>query len=781
MNRSIRDLVRTPAAAAVKTNPRRLVWVLMATLAAAIIVMAIFQALALWRHSSGAAGAEVSARRIAATTQTLLEGQQQAVTEAAAQPSMVALARGGTADPGRLQAALPDAQRTLLLDPRIELLQAEPYPGADFAALAVALRAKEEGATAGPMVNGLGGDPRVTWAAPVTDEGALLGLLVVSYPFSAISAELDRHDGAGYVDLRRIDDRGGADVLASRGSPGTSSVDLLPSQDTGYGLQVGYGMAEPFGLVVPGMLPALLLLAFGLLLAVAGYWIGFQPRWGRPVPATDEGATEEAPMLKDLVDEELKEAMSFAQAKESPVTAASADAVDKSIFRAYDIRGVVGRDLTAEVATLLGRAIGSEAVHRGIEQIAVARDGRHSGPELSSALIDGLRGCGLDVIDLGAVPTGVLYFATHHLGTGSGVMVTGSHNPPQYNGFKIVLGGETLSGEAIKDLYRRLVEDDLVSGSGGVQEMDIIEEYVERIASDIQTEEPLKVVVDCGNGIPGMIAPQVLEEIGCEVVPLYCDVDGDFPNHHPDPSIPANLADLIVSVKKLDADLGVAFDGDGDRLGVVTREGRIIYPDRLLMLFAEDVLLRNPGATVIYDVKCTGHLAKVILQHGGSPLMWKTGHSLIKAKMKETGAALAGEMSGHFFFKERWYGFDDGIYAAARLLEILASAPDGVDATLNGLPDSVSTPELKVEMAEGEHYEFMEAFQSQAEFSDARVTTIDGVRADYDDGWGLVRCSNTTPCLVLRFDATSESALKRIQETFREKLLAVRDDLELPF
>ncbi|MCB1554319.1 MAG: phosphomannomutase/phosphoglucomutase [Xanthomonadales bacterium] len=457
-------------------------------------------------------------------------------------------------------------------------------------------------------------------------------------------------------------------------------------------------------------------------------------------------------------------------------------ALDRSIFRAYDIRGVVGRTLDATVARLIGQAIGSVIRDQGLREVVVGRDGRTSGPELVAALIEGLRSTGCDVIDIGLAPTPVVYFASHHLQAGSCIAVTGSHNPPDYNGFKVVVGGDTLSGDAITDLYERIAEDRLVGGeTGGLQTMDVSRDYIDRIASDVQLERRLRVVVDCGNGVAGGVAPQVLEAIGCEAEELYCDVDGSFPNHHPDPSEPENLSDLITSVKRTGADLGLAFDGDGDRLGVVTAQGRIIYPDRVLMLFAQDVLSRNPGAAIIYDVKCTGHLAGQILRHGGSPVMWKTGHSLIKAKMKETEAELAGEMSGHFFFHERWYGFDDGIYAAARLLEILAMDDRDAESIFAELPDSVSTPEIKVPMEEGEHYAFIEAFREKARFEGAKIFTIDGVRADWPDGWGLVRCSNTTPCLVLRFDAESDAALQRIQASFREQILAVRSDLDLPF
>ncbi|MCB1595867.1 MAG: phosphomannomutase/phosphoglucomutase [Xanthomonadales bacterium] len=455
--------------------------------------------------------------------------------------------------------------------------------------------------------------------------------------------------------------------------------------------------------------------------------------------------------------------------------------IDKSIFRAYDIRGIVDEVLTTDAVRLIGQAIGTENLNRGKNSIVVARDGRLSGKKLLEALVEGLLKSGCNVINIGAVPTGVLYFATHHLEVGSGVMLTGSHNPPNYNGLKIMLNGETLSGELIMDLYYSIINNDLATGDASEQKMDIADDYVDYISSDIQLDDELKVVVDCGNGIGGEVGPQVLEEIGCEVIPLHCEIDGSFPNHHPDPSVPENLQDLITAVKSTDADIGIAFDGDADRLGVVTKSGEIIYPDRLLMLFAKDVLIRQPGASIIFDVKCTGHLPKEIVKNGGLPIIWKTGHSFIKAKIKETNAALAGEMSGHFFFNERWYGFDDGIYAAARLLEILDQEGRPAQDVFDELPNSVSTPELKCHTQEGENYAFMEKFQKSASFPDAHLTTIDGIRADFADGWGLVRCSNTTPCLVLRFDADNEEALNRIKEEFREQILKVDNSLKLPF
>lgn len=455
--------------------------------------------------------------------------------------------------------------------------------------------------------------------------------------------------------------------------------------------------------------------------------------------------------------------------------------IDSSIFRAYDIRGVVGTTITQDTAYLIGRALGSQAMAFGLDKFCVGRDGRLSGPVLAAAVIRGLIDCGCEVIDVGAVPTPALYFATHEYRTGSGVMVTGSHNPPDYNGFKIMIGGETLSGHAIQGVRERIVARDFVNGRGSLHTVDVLPAYVDRIARDVKLSRKLKVVLDAGNGIAGIVAPALFERLGADVVPLFCDVDGTFPNHHPDPGDPHNLEDLIRVVADTDADLGLAFDGDGDRLGVVTRRGEVIYPDRVLMLFARDVLSRVPGGTVIYDVKCTGHLATEIEKAGGHPLMWQTGHSLIKSKMKLEDAPLAGEMSGHFFFKERWYGFDDGLYAGARLLEIIAAHDGPADDLFATLPKGVSTPELKISMVEGEHYAFIDRFKASAAFDDARVSTIDGVRADWPDGWGLVRCSNTTPSLVLRFDADNETALARIQSAFRERLLAVDPTLKLPF
>jgi phosphomannomutase/phosphoglucomutase len=453
------------------------------------------------------------------------------------------------------------------------------------------------------------------------------------------------------------------------------------------------------------------------------------------------------------------------------------------IFKAYDIRGIVGKTLTAEVCRAVGQALGTLAGERGEKAIAVGRDGRLSGPELAGALMDGIRAAGIDAIDVGCVPTPVTYFAGFHAGTQSVVSVTGSHNPPDYNGLKMVIAGQTLYGEQIQALKTRIEQGELQEAAtpGRLQNISLVAAYIERIVSDVKLARPIKIVMDCGNGVAGAVAPELFKQLGCEIVPLFCDVDGTFPNHHPDPSKPENLADVIRALKETDAEIGIAFDGDGDRLGVVTKDGEVIFPDRQLMLFAADVLSRVPGGQVIYDVKCTRLLDRWIEQHGGVPLMWKTGHALIKAKLKETQAPLAGEMSGHVFFKERWYGFDDGLYAGARLLEILTRSRDP-SAVLKALPNATSTPELNIKMAEGEPFKLLDDMKAKASFDGAsRVVDIDGLRVEYADGFGLARPSNTTPVVVLRFEADNEAALQRIQQSFREQILALRPGLALPF
>jgi len=456
-----------------------------------------------------------------------------------------------------------------------------------------------------------------------------------------------------------------------------------------------------------------------------------------------------------------------------------------SIFKAYDIRGIVGDTLGEDVVRSIGLALGAQAREAGARETVIGRDGRLSGPALSSALAEGFRDAGIDVIDIGMVPTPVVYYATFELGTGTGVAVTGSHNPPDYNGLKMVIAGDAIYGDAIQSL-REVVESGSLqsvpeSQRGGRRAVDLMQRYVDRITGDVKLARPMKIAIDCGNGVAGAVAPQLFRALGCEPIELFCEVDGTFPNHHPDPAHPENLQDLIRCLRETDAEIGLAFDGDGDRLGVVTKQGNIIWPDRQLMLFAQDVLSRNPGAEIIYDVKCSRHVASFVRAHGGCPTMWRTGHSLIKAKLKESGAPLAGEMSGHIFFKERWYGFDDGLYAGARLLEILARHADP-SAVLDSLPDSPATPELHLKTAEGENFALVDRLRREARFDGATdVITIDGVRVEYPDGFALARPSNTTPVVVIRFEADTPEALARIQDGFRRAILAVAPAASLPF
>ncbi|MEO8997616.1 MAG: phosphomannomutase/phosphoglucomutase, partial [Rhodanobacter sp.] len=642
-----------------------------------------------------------------------------------------------------LRQQLPQAKKLELYSGDLNEVLKANYREFGYAKAAQLMAAQSaEGVPLAQSVSYGNGDRRLSLVIPLGPAQQAQAWAWVELPFAPLRQRFDAISPAGgRLDLRQGDEHDNLQLFSHGAASAEAEATSKPVPGSVF--SVGAGLPGAFILLPRSWLLSGLLTLLGL--GGAGYLLWLRLRW-REMPVVEP---EEVALPTRVENVPIQTKTATPPADQSPaIPVMKTVNVDPSIFRAYDVRGVVGKTLNKEVAHALGQSIGALMNEKGLREIVVGRDGRLSGPELAGALADGLRAAGIDVIDIGAVPTPVVYYAAYRFNTGCGVAVTGSHNPPDYNGFKIVVGGETLSEGAIQDLYQRIASGALASdGRGGLRQVDVAPDYIEKIVSDVLAERRLKIVVDCGNGIPGTIAPQVLEGVGCEVIPLYCDVDGTFPNHHPDPSDPDNLEDLILSVKQTDADLGIAFDGDGDRLGVVTRAGEIIYPDRLLMLFARDVLSRQPGATVIYDVKCTSHLKGQILDAGGSPLMWRTGHSLIKAKMRETGAELAGEMSGHFFFKERWYGFDDGIYAAARLLEILAGdlhgrSPEEIFATL---PKSVSTPELKVELAEGEHYRFMDKLRQQANFDDATLITIDGLRADWSDGWGLVRASNTTP------------------------------------
>lgn len=455
--------------------------------------------------------------------------------------------------------------------------------------------------------------------------------------------------------------------------------------------------------------------------------------------------------------------------------------IPHEIFRAYDIRGVVDKSLTQEGVYAIGQAVGTMVLDSGGDTVVVGRDGRLSGMSFIDSLANGIASTGCHVINIGQVPTPVLYFATHHLEKHSGIIITGSHNPPDYNGLKIVVAGKALYGDDIQLIRTMIEQNQCHKGQGQIQEQSVTQAYIDAVKEKVTVEKRLKVVVDCGNGVAGAVAPELYQSLNIEVIPLFCDVDGHFPNHHPDPGQPKNLVDLQAAVETHEADLGLAFDGDGDRLGVIDSKGQIIWPDRLMMLFAEDILSREPGATFIYDVKSTSHIEGVVNKAGGKPLMWKTGHSLIKAKMRETNAALAAEMSGHFFFKERWYGFDDALYAGARLLELVTKQPLSSYELFKTLPDSVNTPEINLSVSEEEKFTLIDTLIKQGDFESNQITTIDGMRVDFNDGWGLVRASNTTPCLVLRFEADNQAALDRIQSNFKAALSKAAPYLSLPF
>jgi len=786
----------TAAIALLQRWARVLLPLAVATLLLAFGVFFGWQAWLVSREQSGIDEADqVRATTIIAIEAEIKQTVQRVQAALGAEPVLAALAQGGEqsrqAAAEALKQELPDLRDIEFYTPGLDEVLAGDLAQFGYAKAQMLMQAQAHAAPAPAQMRfEKGKGQRLVLAMPVRKNDAIVAFAIVYMPFDAVlHAFRTARVSDARLDLRQGDGRGDL-MIASTGGGGGNSIGDLGKAIPGSALRIGKGEPEYF-IVGPHTLSTLIPLS---LLCFVGGWLAiWLRRVGLSGVMTTLRRTPKSTTPEITLAEALKQTPAVTSAAPNPAAAArparpkrdveAPVSIDRSIFRAYDIRGVVGETLTSGVARLIGRAVGSEARDRGLKEIVIGRDGRLSGPDMVAALIQGLRSTGMDVIDIGAVPTPIVYFGCYHLNTGSGISVTGSHNPPDYNGFKIVLGGETLAEDAIQALYARIAENRFVDGSGGLQTMDISGDYIRRITDDIQPERKLKVVVDCGNGIPGAYAPAVLEGIGCEVIPLYCEVDGTFPNHHPDPSDLHNLQDLILSVKQVGADLGLAFDGDGDRLGVVTPSGEVIYPDRLLMLFAIDILERNPGATIIYDVKCTGHLQPLVLKHGGSPLMWRTGHSLIKAKMIETDAALAGEMSGHFFFKERWYGFDDGIYAAARLLDILGSDLEGRGAQeiFDTLPKGVSTPELKIPMREGEHYRFIENFKQRAVFDGARITTIDGIRADWPDGWGLVRASNTTPMLVLRFDADSAPALRRVQEVFRQELLKLDSSLPLPF
>ena len=752
-------------------------------LAAVLAVLAIWLAWSGWRQlqdgtrrASASQARDITAEAAASTLAGERKRLQERLAGAAVQAALQAgdLAAAGQA----LAKDWPHVEVAKLVTPDLDQAY-DSLPAGGFGPLTALEAALVEDAPVSSIIR-VDEQPRVALTAPARVGEDLVAVAYVQLPLARATLGLESAtvDLDTYVALRQ----GNFTLLARGDAAQAEAAERMAIPVPGTGLRVAAAVPSvaraPLGLTGLPLFVASLSL---LLLAYLLWRVPARVQRAFAVAPTVEGPEPTLAEALTLPPDEDPAAAPTVVVRDAPRPAPVQ--IDRGIFRAYDIRGVVGQTLDAGVAELIGHSVGSLMREQDLTDIVIGRDGRLSGPDLVAGLVRGLRKAGRNVIDIGMAPTPVTYFGAYHLRTGCCISVTGSHNPPDYNGFKIVVGGLTLSGDAIADLHKRIADGRLhdAPSPGGLVERDIADAYLERISNDIQLARPLKVVVDAGNGVAGEIGPRVLEAIGAEVIPLFCEIDGTFPNHHPDPSEPHNLEDLIGTVKRFEADLGIAFDGDGDRLGVVTKDGENIFPDRLLMLFAADVLDRNPGAVIVYDVKCTGRLPGHILRHGGSPLMWKTGHSLIKAKMRETEAELAGEMSGHFFFQERWYGFDDGIYAAARLLEILALDPDSPSDTLNALPGGVSTPEIKVEVVDNNPHGFVERFQQQARFEGARTSTIDGLRVDWNDGWGLVRASNTTPVLVLRFDADSEQALGRILRDFSEQLHAVDPELKLPF
>lgn len=725
---------------------------------------------------------------------------RKAVNILAKNADLIAILKGGSQElPDWIAAHKASADgMTMLRVARPGLMKVDlvTMPPLDYAGLELIRKAESSKKTQAPEVHRMGDSGRhIAIAAPILDGEQLLGVVVSSFDVTTIQKEFKSAlsgEDAGWFILKQgsleVDTSG---VASHKEGSDWGSVPIVESRWT-IGIRK-QGIKVPFTQAELSLYVVCLVAIISILGALVGLLTNKKIR--KKTNKT-KVAVKESPLLDadgDLDKEKLAEAIKKKMGKLNEETVGPVfmknDAIEvvlqmdvpQSIFRAYDIRGIVDETLTEQGVFSIGQAIASEALSVGQKTIAIARDGRLHSPRLSESLSKGIQSTGCHVIDVGQVPTPVLYFATHQLDTQSGVMITGSHNPANYNGLKIVIAGNTLSGDAIQSLYQRIEKGDVETGEGTYQEQMMLPEYIGEITSDVRLGRMMKVVVDCGNGVAGEAAPMLLSTLGCDVIPLYCEIDGNFPNHHPDPSKPENLQELIDKVREEEAELGLAFDGDGDRLGVVDSEGNIIWPDRQMMLYAIDVLSRQAGSDIIYDVKCTRNLAKVIAKHGGKPVMSQTGHSLIKAKMKETNAELAGEMSGHIFFKERWFGFDDALYTASRLLEILTAEFRTTAEIFAELPDSISTPELNISLEEGENFSFVEKLQSQAVFEDARVITIDGVRVEFKDGWGLVRASNTTPSLVLRFEADDETALERIKDVFREQMLTINADLKLPF
>lgn len=739
----------------------------------------------------------INLQQQALLAQTQALGNSIRLSELLADADTAALAR----EENRIRETIPNALQVRLIRRGEAKVDRDSEPPFTFASLDLAKRT-EAGEPTYPEAIQYKDRWLLSIAAPVKRpaEAASAGTLFIYVEMNAISNSLDGQIAGGLALLQTFD-RSPTSTVLSLGTTGSAAVVARPLANPYW--QINFYPdntltdAAPAGLLLY-LLPALA----GLGIALAGTLaclaqlprhrtLGLTPRQAMPrqavprqaVPRQAEPAQVAPVAGTQPSTPDISGKSTFVTAAQDQDWPAADEEITAptdlgSIFRAYDIRGVVGATLTPNVIYKIGLAIGSEAIQLGQQALLVGADGRLSSPDVMASLINGILATGMDVIRLGAVPTPVLYFATHTTETTSGVMITGSHNPPQYNGFKIVFRGKTLVDADIQRLYRRFVAEDFNSGRGELRELDILDQYFDAISDDVVVAQPLRVVVDCGNGIAGDITPDIYMNLGCEVIPLYCDVDGNFPNHHPDPTIASNLQDLILMVKSQGADLGLALDGDGDRLVAVTGSGEIIAPDQLLMLFAKDVVFRNPGSDVVYDIKCTRHLNSVISGFGGRPIICRSGHSYLKEKMAETDAALGGEFSGHVCFNERWYGFDDGIYAGARLLEIVGSQTAGLDELMREFPQSVSTPELKLAVDELEKFRIIDLLLEHGDFSAGAVSTLDGIRVDFADGWGLVRASNTGPCLTLRFEADDQTGLERIESLFRQQLHKVDQKLD---
>ena len=804
-----------------------------------LLVLALSGAAASFYLSQASAKAQAerqtraAAQAVAAAIEALNGQRSQLIEALAREPRIVALFEAGDpaaleTESARLTALIPGVEQVRLLMAGASEPDTTHVPNMGYASLLM-LRQAERGEGVLPAeVHQFGtAHEHIAIAAGVRSGagGPALGVIHAAYSSSRLRLLIDAVDDyAGRIELQQLASDKPPFALMGKGAEvGKAPDQVLPVSGTIWQLAYWGGVAGGMSVVDAAMVTAPYLLLF-LIAAVIFFLLAQRMAaalkkdqhtvltlfeavtTGRPPKAVPAQLADLQPTL-DVLEYQIKEyrtsraerakvrqvaseseSQGITVAEEAPMPEpktsmglAEPVEIDPSIYRAYDIRGVVGETLTVEAVVALGQAIGSEVFERGFQSVLVARDARTTSDSLQSALIQGLMASGRDVIDVGLVPTPLLYFAVNELNIDCGVIVTGSHNPPQYNGLKLILGGESPSSEGIQELRRRVDARQLLQGDGSFDSREIIEEYIERVVSDVRLGQPLKVVIDCGNGAASVVAPELYRQLGCEVVELFCTVDGNFPNHHPDPGDPKNMEALQRAVVEHQAALGLAFDGDGDRLGVVDSSGKLIWPDRLLMYLAMDVLTREPGGDIIYDVKCSRHLANVILSNGGRPLMWKTGHSNLKSKLRETHALLAGEFSGHIMFSERWYGFDDGLYAGARLLEILSLDYRSSAEIFAELPDALSTPEIPLRLNEGQPQQVMRAIEQLPDLPGARMVKIDGVRAEFEQGWGLVRASNTTPTLLFRFEADNQEGLAQVQSIFRDLLAKVAPDLTVPF